>query len=303
MYLLLLLSILSFCSARNVMLFGDSITMDMKHFNYNMFETTDSVINYGRSAFSTELVRLIIDPNRDYNRLMVALEENPITSSYQPYQVIVPDIRNNPPEIISIMIGLRNIFNGADISLVPSHLNEYKLLLNLLESLLPSNTIILINSILPMDNTGYHTSFKNLMKTVTEEFNRQLKIEIENRSYESKLDYRFVDLYQFFLKNDSINPDLFLHQGEMLLHPSLQGYNVWKEHIRNVLNNDIEVQNNPVLHIRTNHWDTKEHRNFFQLFINDDYIDSFVETKAMLQIFTINNQDIRKIEIIMSTWE
>ena len=59
---------------------------------------------------------------------------------------------------------------------------------------------------------------------------------------------------------------------------------------------------NAMAYISTNHWDTKTHRNFFQLFINDQYINSFLDTKATKQSFVLPEEKIYKIEVIMSTW-
>jgi len=297
MYRLLFLLVLPFVHARNIIMLGDSITMDMYQFDFHPFESTDIVNNYARAAFGIELVRLIIDPERDLNRLNIALTENTNTNSYSSLDVIVPNIENNPPDIISMMIGLRDVFDGLSNNTPTSIIiNNYKFLLDRIEQLVPPNTIVLINTVIPADNTGYNDFYRDILFNKIREFNSLLKLEIDNRDI---LDYRFVDLFDSFLKNGRTNPDLFLAQGEHLLHPSLSGYKLWKQKINTVL---FENTSAAVAYIKTNHWDGKTHRNFFQLFINDKHIGSFLETSSIIQEFTLTNEKIYKIEVVMSTW-
>jgi hypothetical protein len=286
---------LPFVFARNIVLLGDSLTMDLKNFNYNLFDPTDTVTNYARSAFNINLVHYILDPYRNVNLLNTELSKNENTATYTSNQVIIPNIVSNPPDVICIMVGLRNVLDGfANSNSIINDINDYGLLLDKIKQLLPSTTV-LINSVLPTDNTEFSDYYKNLIINTIREFNQQLNVKVDSRNDPN---FHYIDLFDSFLLNDRSNPELFLQQNDMLLHPSLQGYVVWKQKLNEVLFST----NNPVVYIRTNHWDGLDHRNYFQLFINDKYIGSFMETESIIKDFQLSNEIIYKIEIIMSTW-
>lgn len=292
MKLLLFVLLLPFVSAKTVYLFGDSITQDLKNYNFNPFNPSDNVQNYARSAFDVELVHLIIDPYRNMNRLTAALQENTVTKDFFPNQVIVPNIQANPPDVIFIMVGLRNLLVSEPIHDI---VYEYQLLLNKLEMLLPKETIILVASVLPVDNNIFVDSYRELLLGRMREYNSLLKYEVSIRN---KLNYHYINLFDAFMDGNRASKTLLLQQGDALIHPSLQGYQVWK----NKLGEIFEEEFNPIAIIRTQHWDHREHRNYFQLFINDQFVGSFFEFKEMSQTFVIGEEKITKIEVVLTSF-
>ena len=281
----MLTSVINVYSSK-VLLLGDSITMNLKKNNFNLFDDSDTIYNHAYSAFGIDLVSTIIDPNRNNNELFTLLQNNQYTIGYD-INEIIPNIYPNPPNIISIMVGIRDIFDGfiSGDNNVDKHINKYKLLLNKLEYLVPLTTIIYINSVLPTTNDLLPGFLKESILTEIELFNDKLKTEIDTRDR-----FTYIDLFELFMKDGYIDRSLFFYENYEILHPNINGYTVWKNKI--TYENNHKYINTTSLIINTDNVNNRV--KYISVFIDNIYISGSMTNN---QLINIVNKNFQKIEI------
>lgn len=190
-----------------VYMFGDSITLNMLNYPDIFDNDYYNVTNYGRSACGIELLTNIIDPNRDLVRLNTLIQENGYIIGLPINEIIIPDMSITKPGVVSILVGFYDMLTSN--SLVA--MSRYNILLNKLEELLAPNTIVLLQSVIPMDNEIDPITV-NIIINIFRDFNLKLEEEVNRRlALESNsLKYIFVDLHSEFLKDGTPNRSLYL---------------------------------------------------------------------------------------------
>lgn len=293
--------------AQKILLLGDSLTMNLQNSPVKLFDSPHTVNNKAVGAFNIELVRLALDPNRNTTRFYQALLENQFTRTVNPYSVMVFDLQSNPPDVVSIMIGLRNILDGmSSYKPMSQHVDEYKLLLDRMETFLPARTIVMLNSVLPYDSIAFPDYLRDVLTTNVRTFNQLLQEEVDRRNANNpKLRYTFVNVFDLFLANNRANHALFANENGQMIHPNDAGYRTWKVKINQVLNDVSQGQPTetvyPKIMVNTQHFGGQMNGlAHYQVLVNGVTIgDAYAKPTAETLAFTIPKhlKNIAKIEI------
>lgn len=132
----------------------------------------------------------------------------------------LPNLINESPKIIFIMIGINNLQHGASDEYI---LEKYTYLLNNLKLYLPDAKIFVM-SILPVSRS---VAEKTQIKSNDRIKNLNYKIE----ELAIKYNVRYINFFDLFLEDDYIN-SLYTFDG---LHPNGEGYNVIKNELLMVI--------------------------------------------------------------------
>lgn len=196
--------------AGEVHLYGDSITGNMALCqDFTLFDSSDIMINHAKSSATIDDV------------------QQQLSNS------IFTD-----PKIIVITVGFKDIIRDLTTPL-SFHISKYRAFLNRLKELYP-NIVIMIHSILPASGSSFGTPYELEFLNTLNIFNQMLKTEV------SKLpnNFLYVDIYKLFIKNDGLlNRNLFMFENELWVHPTCEGYYVWKRETNRIYSNYLEEIN------------------------------------------------------------